>query len=281
MDFDIKVPKPSPKKFGGLIAVVVIVVAVLAFASRSVVIIPANTVGIRFAPFNGGVQDEILSEGMKVVMPWDKVYKINTEVQSKRIEKVYGQTKDAQFLTISLDVKYKVDKELAFEVFKNFKTMDNVDKNLIHPTTKRSVEGVTTNYNIIEILGGKRNEVYASIEKELATRLQKNGINLHSITFLDTDAGEDIEKAIRDEAVAKKAVETAEQNRIKAETDAQTRIIQAEAEAKEKKIIAESISKNPEIIELEWIKKWDGKLPEIMTGEGNGMILDLNKTKGN
>ncbi|QOR34128.1 prohibitin family protein [Clostridium sp. 'deep sea'] len=281
MDFDIKVPKPKSKKFGGIIVLVVLLVALVGFASRTIVIIPANTVGIRFAPFNGGVQDEMLSEGLKIVMPWDKVYKISTEVQSKRIEKVYGQTKDAQFLTISIDVKYKIDEDLAFQVFKNFKTMSNVDKDLIYPTTKRSIEGVTTEFNIIEILGSNRNEVYASIEKELAKRLQVNGINLHSITFLDTDAGEDIEKAIRAEAVAKKAVETAEQNRIKAEIEAQRRIIEAEAEAKEKKIIAESISKNPEIIELEWIKKWDGKLPEIMTGEGNGMILDLNKNKGN
>ena len=281
MDFDIKVPKPKTKKFGGIVVLVVLIVALVGFASRTIVIIPANTVGIRFAPFNGGVQDEMLSEGLKIVMPWDKVYKISTEVQSKRIEKVYGQTKDAQFLTISIDVKYKIDEDLAFQVFKNFKTMSNVDKDLIYPTTKRSIEGVTTEYNIIEILGSNRNQVYTSIEKELAKRLQANGINLHSITFLDTDAGEDIEKAIRAEAVAKKAVETAEQNRIKAEIEAQRRIIEAEAEAKEKKIIAESISKNPEIIELEWIKKWDGKLPEIMTGENNGMILDLNKNKGN
>ncbi len=277
MEFDLKMPKPNAKKISGIVIAVVIIIAVVVFISRSLVVIPANTVGIRFAPFSGGVQDEILEEGMKIVMPWDLVYKISTEVQSKRIDKVYGQTKDAQFLTIAIDVKYKVDKALAFEVFKNFKTMDNVDRDLIIPTTQRAVEGVTTQYNIIEILGSERNSVYTTIEKDLNERLQSNGISLHSITFLDTDAGEDIEQAIRAEAVAKKAVETAEQNRMKALKDAERRIIEAQAEAEEKRIIAESISENPEIIELEWIKKWNGILPEVMSGEGGGFILDLNK----
>jgi len=134
-----------------------------------------------------------------------------------------------------------------------------------------------TKYNIIEILGDQRTKVYSEIETFLTKRFATDGITFHSITFLDTDGGDEIEQAIRNEAVAKKAVETAEQERTKAEVEAETRIIKAEAEAKEKEILALAIAKSPEILELEWIKKWSGVLPIYMGGDSGGVMLDLTK----
>jgi regulator of protease activity HflC (stomatin/prohibitin superfamily) len=238
--------------------------------------IPANSVGILYSPLNGGVQDRTLGEGVQIKSPIDEVYVISTEVQSKHIENLMGQTKDSQFLTIAVDVKYYVDKARAFDVFKRFKTLINVDNSLILPATQRAIEQATTNYNIIEVLGDKRTEVYNVIEAALAERFAKDGITLHSITFLDTDGGDEIEQAIRAEAVAKKAVETAEQERLEAEIDAETRIIQANAEAQEKRILASAIAENPEVLELEWIKKWNGQLPGYLSGESDGVMIDLS-----
>jgi len=238
--------------------------------------IPANSVGILYSPLNGGVQDRTLGEGVQAKSPIDEVYIISTEVQSKHIESLMGQTKDSQFLTIAVDVKYYVDKARAFDVFKRFKTLNNVDNSLILPATQRAIEQATTNYNIIEVLGEKRGDVYREIEAALSERFALDGITLHSITFLDTDGGEEIEQAIRAEAVAKKAVETAEQERLEAEIDAETRIIQANAEAEEKRILASAIAENPEVLELEWIKKWNGQLPAYISGESEGVMIDLS-----
>jgi regulator of protease activity HflC (stomatin/prohibitin superfamily) len=238
--------------------------------------IPANSIGILYSPLNGGVQDRTLGEGVQVKSPIDEVYIISTEVQSKHIENLMGQTMDSQFLTIAVDVKYYVDKARAFDVFKRFKTLSNVDNSLILPATQRAIEQATTSYNIIEVLGDKRGEVYNLIEAALAERFAQDGITLHSITFLDTDGGDEIEQAIRAEAVAKKAVETAEQERLEAEIDAETRIIQANAEAEEKRILASAIAENPEVLELEWIKKWNGQLPAYISGESDGVMIDLS-----
>jgi len=238
--------------------------------------IPANSIGILYSPLNGGVQDRTLGEGVQVKSPIDEVYMISTEVQTKHIDDLYGQTKDSQYLTIAVDVKYYVDKARAFDVFKRFKTLSNVDNALILPATQRAIEEATINYNIIEVLGKKRGDVYREIEAALSERFSRDGITLHSITFLDTDGGDQIEQAILAEAVAKKAVETAEQERLEAEIDAETRIIQANAEAEEKRILASAIAKNPEVLELEWIKKWNGKLPAYISGESDGVMIDLS-----
>ncbi len=240
-------------------------------------LVPANSVGILYSPFKGGVQNQVYQEGFNVKGPFDQMYMISTEVQTKRIENLYGQTQDAQYLTISVDVKYYVDRDKAFDVFKKFKTLDNVNQALISPASQRAIENACVNYNIIEILGAKRGEVYQQIETDLQERFSRDGITLHSITFLDTDAGDEVENAIRAEAVAKKEVETAEQQKTKAMVEAETRVIQAEAEAKEKEILAAAISSNPVVLQLEWIKKWNGVLPQFISGDGTGIMIDFSE----
>lgn len=237
--------------------------------------VPANSVGIIYSPLNGGVQDETLGEGLHTKAPWDVVYFISSEVQTKHIDGLYGQTKDSQYLTISVDVKYYIDKSLSYDVFKKFKTLDRVNSELVMPAVQRAIEDATTSYNIIEVLGSERSAVYSVIEQSLSERLSKDGITLHSITFLDTDGGDAIEAAIQNEAVAKKAVETAEQERLKAEIDAETRIIAAEAQATEKEILAAAVAENPEVLELEWIQRWNGVLPIYVGGDSAGVMLDL------
>ena len=231
IDSDISLSKPMVV---GL--VVVLVVVVLAFSCFSV--IPPNTVGIKFSPF-GGVQQTVLKEGFYVKSPLDKIYGISTEVKTVNVEKVTGQTKDAQWLQMSLDIKYRVNKENAFVVFQNHRTLWNVDTQLIVPLTQRAIEKVTTNYNVIDILGDKRNEVYTEIENGLRDEMAKSGIEYMSVTMIDTDAGTAIEKAIEEESVAKKRTETAVQEQERAKVEADTKKINAEASADVKRIEAQ------------------------------------------
>lgn len=219
--------------------ILAVIPLLLSVAAASVAIIPANSVGVSYSPFNG-VSENTLSEGVHFKGVFDKVYQINTEVQTKKLENISGQTKDAQYITMIIDVKYKVDRSKAFEVFKQYRNLDNVSTNLIAPLVQRSIESVSTNYNIMEVLGEKRNNLYKEVETDLKARLAENGITFVSINFDDTDAGNVIEKAIQDEAVAKKAVETAEQEKLKAEVEAQKRVVEAQANKDKAKIEAET-----------------------------------------
>lgn len=218
-------------------------------------IVTANEVGIVYSPFTG-VKEEVLTEGFHKKGFFDKVYDLSTEIQTKQMEGLSGQTKDSQFLTMIIDVKYKVSAENGYKVFKNFRKLKNVDKDLISPATQRAIEAVTTRYNVMEILGAKRNEAYREVEIELTKRLSEAGLDFSSITFVDTDAGEMIENAIREEAVAKKAVETAlqEQKRNKIENEkvldtAEAKERQAVIDKRTKLINANALSEANEILE--------------------------------
>lgn len=249
--------------------------------------IPDNSVGIVYSPFSG-TKTEALSEGFHARSPFDKVYKISTLTQSMTVENLTTQTKDAQYLTSELDIKYKVDTTNAYTVFKQYRTLDNMSKNMIVPITQKALELVTTQYNIIDILGEKRSEVYAKLDLALAEEFAKYGVEFVSISIADMDAGEALEKAISDEAVAKKAVETAEQNLKKAEIDAKQQSVQAQAEQDAAKIKAETMKIEAQaqkeanellnfslsnlILKQQWIEKWDGKLPTYYGGDSTMMI---------
>lgn len=208
-------------------------------------IVPVNNVGVLYSPF-GGLKEQTLENGLAIKGIFDKVYKISTEVQTVNLKDISGQTKDAQYIKMDLDIKYKVDQDNAFKVFGLFRTLDNVQSQFIAPTVQKSIEKVITQYNVMEILGDKRNEIYTKIEEVIADELKEGGLTFYSVTLLDTDAGETIEQAIRAEAVAKKEVETAEQQKAKAQIEAEQKLIEAQAEADANRIINETIT--PELI---------------------------------
>lgn len=255
--------------------------------------IPANHVGIVYSPF-GGTKDATLSEGFNTKNPLDKIYKISTEVQTKTVENLTTQTKDAQYVTSMLDIKYKVSASNAYMIFKQYRTLDNMSNNLIVSATQRVLEHITTTYNVIDILGEKRNDIYNELEISLAEEFALYGVEFVSITINDMDAGEALESAITAEAVAKKEVETAEQNLLKAETEAKQKSVQAKAEQEAAKIEAETKlieaeaekkanemlnqTMTPEILQKLWIEKWNGVVPTYYGGDAD-LMLDMSVAK--
>lgn len=207
-----------------------ILLAVL-FRVTAVSKIPANTVGVKVSAF-GGVQNKTLQTGYHVKLPFvDKVYKLPTSVQTKTMEAITTQTKDGQWLNTNIDIKYKVNKQEAMTVFANYTNLDNVNNLVIAPAVQRAIESVTGAYDIYEVLGGKRTEVYEKIDKALSEKLSEYNLEFVSFTITDQDAGDEIEQAIRDESVKQKQVDSARQDQEKAKIEAETKKIQAQAEA--------------------------------------------------
>lgn len=64
-----------------------------------------------------------------------------------------------------------------------------------------------------------------------------------------------------------------------AEIEKNIAIQKAEGEAKALQIKGSSINANPKIIQLDWINKWDGKLPVYQLGSSQGIIMNLPSDK--
>lgn len=201
--------------FKQFFAILAFLIMIPAFVAK----VPANSVGIKYSPFSG-TSEVTLNEGFHAKNPFEKVYKISTEVQTMTVENLTTQTEDAQYVTTILDIKYRVNPTNIHLIFTQFRTLDKMSDTLIIPTTQRVLELITTRYNVMDVLGEKRSNIYAELESELTKEFAKYGVEFYSISIVDMDAGEAIENAITAEAVAKKSVETAEQELLKAQTEA-------------------------------------------------------------
>lgn len=224
-----KVNENKLKKIG--IALVSLLLFGAVFRFTAVTRIPANTVGVKVSAF-GGVQDKTLQTGYHLIAPFiDKIYKLPTSVQTKTMSKITTQTKDGQWLSTDIDVKYKVNKQEAMKVFANYTDLENVSNSVVTPAVQRAIESVTGEYDIYEVLGSKRTEVYEKIDLKLKERFAADNLEFVSFTITDQDAGDEIEKAIKDESVKQKQVDSAKQDQERARIEAETKKINAQAEA--------------------------------------------------
>ncbi len=226
--------KPILMIAGGVIALCVIGGV---FGMKTV---PANSVGIKYSKFTG-TSEETLPEGLHFKIPFvERVEIIDTKVQERTVKDVSVQTKDAQWVNMTVNVKYAVSQENAFKVYKRYGTLDALKKNIVGNYAQEALNQVCSQYNVIDILGADRNKIMSETSQVLNEKFEQEGITLNAITVKDMDAGESIEKAIAAEAVAKKEAETAIQAQEKAKAEAETKRINAEAAAEVKRIEAEA-----------------------------------------
>lgn len=238
--------------------------------------IGANNVGIVYNPFKGGIQDYTLGQGYKVKSPLTKIYKINTEVQELTFENISVQTNDSQYVNAKIKVQVKIDNNKAFEYFSRYKDKSLIDiSSLLSSTIQKEMETITTQYNIMDVLGSKRDEIVNKSLELIKKELSKDGITVLRVTLVDTDAGEKIETAIANEAVAKKEAETAEYKKQKAQLEGEAKVIEAQKEKEANELISKTLTE--ELLIEKYIEKWDGKLPQVSGGNNMFDVTSILK----
>lgn len=238
--------------------------------------VPANSVGIRYNPFSGGTQERTLGEGFYGKNPLEKIYVLSTKVQEFKFENISIQTKDSQYVNSILQVQARIDGSKASEYFKKHGNKDLEDiKSIIANTIQKEFEKVTTTYNIMEVLGEKRDEIVNKTLSNVKEELIKDGIVVERIVLVDTDAGRDVEQAIKNEAIAKKNAEAAVYKKQQAETEGEAKVIEAQKEKEANELLNKTLT--DEILMQQFIEKWDGKLPTNYAGKDVLSIFEINK----
>lgn len=238
--------------------------------------IGANTVGIVYNPFKGGIQDYTLSQGYKTKSPLTTVYKMNTEVKELTFENISVQTSDSQFVNTIIKAQVKIDSTKAFEYFSKYrdKSLEDISS-VLSATIQKQLETVTTQYNIMDLLGAKRDEIVNQSLELIKAELDKDGVNVLRIILVDTDAGNSIETAIANEAIAKKEAETAEYKKQKAELEGEAKVIEAQKEKEANELISKTLT--DELLMEKFIEKWNGELPKV---SGSENMLDISSILG-
>ena len=156
---------------------------------------------------------------------------------------------------------------------------------VVAPNIAESVKVATAHYTAEELVG-MRDELAGAIELILAEKLEQYNIEVVSTSIEDMDFTDAFTDAVE-------AKQVAQQDKLRAQTEAEQRVIEAEAAAQVKKVqadaeayevltraeaeaqanreIAESLT--DALIDYTYAQGWDGRLPTIVTGSDGGLLV--------
>lgn len=259
-------------KISNVIIAIVLVVAVLGgiFCVCSLERIEAGEVGVVYS-MKGGVQDEVLSQGVHFINPFHKVNEFPIAQQQLVLSNNpadYNKEShpdwsvdapaDGGMVTLNLTVNYNFDVDKVTDLYERFRGMDGdaLVESMVQNSIIAYIKEVTPKFTVMEIYSSKRAEVGKAITEYLNEKLNEEyGINISSALIIDVQLDPALQEKIKAKEQAKQDAEKAELDRITAIAQAETKkvnaqaaadvkIIEAEAEAKANKLISDSITEN-------------------------------------
>ncbi len=193
----------------------------------------------------GKVENHTLDSGIHFKAPWQSIIKMDNQISKNEAMTIYSTIGKEYYTTV------------------------------ISPSVMEAVKTVSAKYTAEELITD-RTKLAMGIEEELSKSLSKYNIELVSTSIEDIDFTDAFTDAVE-------AKQVAQQNKLRAETEAETKIIEANAEAEVKRIEADaeayvnettSESLTKEILQKMYYEKWNGVLPEIVSD--GSMILSPN-----
>ena len=260
-----------------LTAVVCIAIYLL-FSLRT---IQAGYVGVRVNLYaDKGVDNEVVGTGRYFVGINEKLYAFPTFNQLRSNDEPFSfQTSDAMDVFASVGVEYNIDPAKAAIVFETYrKGIEEITEvNLRQYISDALIKHAST-MDINKLTQGGKTLLLEGVTKELRAKLDPVGIRIIKLSWTgDLTYPEQVKASInakieatqrallRENEVAQSRAE-AEKLRVAAQGEADARLTRAKAEAEAIAIKAQALRDNPDVLKLNAIEKWDGKLPVYSAG---------------
>ncbi|SHF41956.1 Regulator of protease activity HflC, stomatin/prohibitin superfamily [Seinonella peptonophila] len=271
-------------------------IAILVLIFLSTTIIEPGYKGLVFS-LNGGVKKDVLDQGLNfhAPSPFNKItqYPVSTETvyltQGKEKDENDDDqsfdvnTADGKSVNVDIVYSYHMNEQKLSHIFTKFrrKTHKEIEQSYIKTQIKTITQEVTTKYSVLGVYTEQRAKVTKEIFKNLSATLSKDGIILENFALSDVRPDEKTLKSLQAIADAqnrqeflkreeKNKQQEAINNKIEAEGKKQVSIIEAEGKAEANAKLNSSL--NPQLIQYEWIKRWNGKLPSV---QGSGNLVQI------
>ena len=269
------------KRMKRIIIVAIVVIFALIFGLGCFCKVPTGHTGV-ITTF-GKVADYTLDAGIHVKAPWQHVVKMDNRIQ-RGTEELSCFSSDLQEVLMKYTLNYQISSKDAMTIYKNIGS--EYYNTVMVPTVQEAVKVCVARYTAEQLIA-KRTELAAAIETELTDGLGAYNILINSTSIEDIDFADSFTDAVE-------AKQVAQQNKLKAETEAEQKVIEANAAADVKKVQADadayelvkkaeaeaeayrlvSESLTDKVLDKMYYDCWDGKLPEVMTN-GSSTLLDI------
>lgn len=270
-------------------SVVVFFIMCILVASCSVV--DSGEIGIKFHKWSANEQDyggvEGTCKGWVFYNPiTTSVFTYPTFIQRKNYEAFNVNAKDASVFSMDPTIAYRINPEKACDIFVKYrKGIEDLENGYIRTCIYEAYRTCANQYTSDSLMSNRAN-FERDVRKRLESSLMDEGFIVEEFTSQITPP-QSLAQMINEKNAAVQSALKAENKVKEAEAEAKIRIaeakgaaeamqIKADAEAYYNRTIAASLS--PLIVQEDWIEKWNGTVPTVMSG--SNMMLDMSSAIG-
>lgn len=247
--------------------------------------IPRGEVGIRFSKYGTekGVQEEILPSGKGMYNPFTtSIYVYPTFTQTivwEGSKAISFQTKEGMKVSGPIGLMYHVDGNKAHLLFQKYRHgIDEITDKFLWNIVRDAFNVEASTVAVEAAYGTGKADLLVRVEERVRKQVEPIGLIVERISYAgDLVLPEEVRISLnrkveatqisdqrRNEVEQSKAEADKERERAKGVADAL--LIVAEAEAASIELRAKALRDNRDIIQLNAIEKWDGKLPTYVGG---------------
>ncbi len=282
-------------RFLGMAGITILLAILILLAAFCTYKINPGYAGVLYN-MDGGIEDKVLDQGFHVVAPWKKVveYHVSTEtVYYAKSEdggandrSINVSTKDGKQVNVSVTYAYHMHPNKLPEVFTKFRGQPTevIEAGYVKNELYRAINEVTSQYNLMDLVGDKRPEINGKIFAKFRDSLADFGIVIETINLSDVVPDEQTKQAIQKVVDAQNKLEQAKIEKQTAEIEAERARIVAKGKADAAKIEAEGIAEankkiggtlTDTIVRQNTVEKWDGKLPQYQAGQSGQALFEI------
>lgn len=284
----------------GIAGVVVIIVAIVMFASLTT--IHPGHVGVSVKKCGGG---GVATDPIPTGYYWrslfcEDVVEYPTSVQTLVLSKNphEGRPLDesitvtsSEGLPVNLDVSlsFTLDPAKVPAIYTKYRNdIDLIAHNFVRQTIREGLQSVFAQFTAEQLYSTKREESRLQVQTFITQRLGAEGFVIQQFTVNETRVPEAVVAAINAKVAMIQESQKAEAQVHKTEAEAKQRVAAAQGEADSKRLTADAeayfnktvaASITPAYVQYKALEKWNGALPQMMGGNSAVPFVSMDGPK--